>query len=207
MLIAILGTGRFASDFAPGLVRVGHSVVYGSRRPRDEPGYLGSVVTPEEAIDRSDLIVNAMPGAAAVEVLPTHRTILAGKTLIDVSNAFDEQGGLKFPNSSVGEQLQNLLPEVRVVKTLSTMAGYVAANPALLGAPTTVFLSGDDPSAKVQVGLLLQDLGWAAHQQIDLGEINSARSVEHLGLLFWNLVLKFGTGEFNYQVVPAAGAY
>jgi predicted dinucleotide-binding enzyme len=84
------------------------------------------------------------------------------------------------------------------------MAGYIAGDPSALS-ETTVFLSGNDERAKRVVSDLLVSIGWSEAAQIDLGDITTSRAVEHLGLLFWALVRKYGTGEFNYRVVLADG--
>jgi hypothetical protein len=42
-------------------------------------------------------------------------------------------------------------------------------NPKALNGPSTVFLSGDDASAKQTVAELLTDIGWPEHYQLDLG--------------------------------------
>jgi predicted dinucleotide-binding enzyme len=162
------------------------------------------VVSTAEAIARADVVVVALPGETALAFLPEFEEALQGKVLLDVSNAFTSDGDLRFPNSSVGEQLQDLLPSSLVVKSLNNMAGYVAGDPSVLR-ETTVFLSGNDERAKRVVSDLLVSIGWSEAAQIDLGDITTARAVEHLGLLFWALVRKYGTGEFNYRVVLADG--
>ncbi|PZF09976.1 oxidoreductase [Curtobacterium sp. MCPF17_011] len=204
MRIALLGTGRFATDFAPALVRAGHDVIFGSRHRREELLAGALVVSTAEAIARADVVVVALPGETALAFLPEFEEALHGKVVLDVSNAFTSDGDLRFPNSSVGEQLQDLLPSSLVVKSLNNMAGYIAGDPSALS-ETTVFLSGNDERAKRVVSDLLVSIGWSEAAQIDLGDITTSRAVEHLGLLFWALVRKYGTGEFNYRVVLADG--
>jgi predicted dinucleotide-binding enzyme len=204
MRLALLGTGRFATDFAPALVRAGHDVVFGSRRRREGLLAGAPVVSTAEAIASADVVVVALPGETALAFLPEFEEALRGKVVLDVSNAFTSDGDLRFPTSSVGEQLQDLLPSSLIVKSLNNMAGYIAGDPSVLS-ETTVFLSGNDERAKRAVSELLASIGWAKAVQIDLGDITTSRAVEHLGLLFWALVRKYGTGEFNYRLVLADG--
>ncbi|WP_144711538.1 NADPH-dependent F420 reductase [Curtobacterium pusillum] len=206
MKIAVLGTGRFATDLAPALADAGHSVTFGSRTPRDRGELPGEIVSVSEAVSGAELVVNALPGLVALELLPTFGAELQGRVLLDASNAFDDEGGLVFPNSSVGERLQEVLPGVHVVKALSNMAGYVAADPASLAGATTAFLAGDDDTAKLLVRSVLESIGWSDESHIDLGGITAARAIEHTGLLFWALVAKYRTGEFNLAVVRTPGA-
>lgn len=210
MRIAVLGTGRFATDFAPALVRARHEVVFGSRAPdvagrSERPTLPGPTRSHAAAVAGADLVVNALPGAVALELLPTLADELADAVLLDASNAFEDDGSLTFPNSSVGERLQALLPRTRVVKALNHVAGYVAADPSSLGGPSTVFLSGDDDTAKRFVRSVLVEIGWSNDTHVDLGGIETARATEHLGLLFWALVQKYGTGEFGHRLVLAPG--
>jgi predicted dinucleotide-binding enzyme len=63
---------------------------------------------------------------------------MAGKTLLDATNAVTDRGDLVYPNSSLAEHLQAALPDVHVVKSLNTAAIEVQADPSLTG-PATVF--------------------------------------------------------------------
>jgi 8-hydroxy-5-deazaflavin:NADPH oxidoreductase len=120
--------------------------------------------------------------------------------LIDIGNAVDERMDLVYPDSSLGERLQQALPATRVVKTLNTVGGPIGVDPSLLSAPTNVFLSGDDQAAKATVSGLLTDLGWDPDRQVDLGGISTARAVEHYFLLFAALMGSLRTPAFNIAV-------
>ena len=184
--IIVLGSGRVASVLAKGLVGAGHSVVIGRHQSTKRPDWAGedlAVTDTADAISQADVVLNATPGESAVAFLGAHARALAGKVLVDVSNAVkrDEHGmpcGLAYPDSSVGEELQRHLPDVRVVKTLNTMLFVVMASPGILSRPASVFLSGDDTAAKATVRELLQDLGWQDESIEDLGGIATARGPE-----------------------------
>ena len=202
MQIGILGTGIVGQTLGIKLVQLGHSVMLGTRDPYklDDPkGWSpdartlhdwlaitksqGSVGTFRETAACSDLVINALSGAASLEVLQAvGEAHLDGKTLIDVSNPMDFSQG--FPptlfvkdTDSLGEILQRELPNVRVVKTLNATMVELMANPGLVGkGDHTVFLSGNDSKAKAQVTELLRELGW--HDILDLGDISTARGPE-----------------------------
>jgi hypothetical protein len=53
---------------------------------------------------------------------------MAGKTLLDATNARTGTGDLVYPNSSLAEHLQAALPAVHVVKSLHTAAIEVLAD-------------------------------------------------------------------------------
>jgi len=201
MNIAILGTGHMGRTLGAGLVRAGHEVVFGSRTPHAAADLPGDVVGHSDAIARGEVVLNALAAAHTLDVLPALAEPLAGKVLIDIGNAVNERMDLIHADSSLGERLQRALPDTRVVKTLNTVGGPIGAQPTLLQARTNVFLSGDDAAAKALVSGLLSDLGWVAEDQIDLGDITTARAAEHYFLLFAALMRSLRTPAFNIAIV------
>ncbi|MBE7190645.1 NADPH-dependent F420 reductase [Jatrophihabitans endophyticus] len=201
MRIAVLGTGTMGVTFAKGLQRVGHDVVLGSRDPGRHRDLPLPVRTSAEAIVGGDLVVNALDGRSSLDALTAMRGELDGHILLDVGNAVDENFDPIYPDSSLGERLQFALPGTRVVKSLSTLWGGVAVEPAMLSAPTTVFLSGDDPAAKAVVAGVLGDLGWTPDTQLDLGGIATSRAVEYYFVLFTRIRLNGDDPAFNIAVV------
>src|SRR4051794_26851051 len=154
MNIAVLGTGSVGRAIAGRLCELGHTVVVGTRDPqatsaRSEPDTTGSppfavwhgehdgvaLQTYADAAAGADLVVNATSGAVTLEVLGlAGAEQLAGKPLVDISNALDFSKG--FPPSlsvegtdSLGEQVQRAFPRARVVKTLNTLTADLMVHP------------------------------------------------------------------------------
>ena len=200
MQIGILGTGQVAQTLARRWAAAGHAIAFGSREPQaktlDFP--VTDLVT---AVATADLAVNATPGSHSLEILTAiGRAVFGDKIVIDVANAITPAFELMYPNSSLAEQLQAALPAARIVKTMNTAAMAVMAYPSAIGL-SSVFLSGDDASAKATVTALLADLGWPTDAIVDLGGIRSARRVEHYFLLFAALLQAKGSPLFNIRVV------
>lgn len=201
MKIAFVGTGTVAKKLALPWSEAGHEIVFGSRNPStvDAPY---AVLSQTDAVGDADVVINAVPGSAALD---TFRAIgdaaLAGKVVIDLANALGEDRGLMYPNSSLGKELQNALPNARIVKTLNTAYIGLLAKPGAFADPGSVFVSGDDDAAKDVVGGLLRDLGWSADRIIDLGGIETARGAEHYFVLFLDLLGATGGSRFNIRVV------
>ncbi|MGW7413501.1 NADPH-dependent F420 reductase [Streptomyces sp. NPDC054863] len=203
MRIGILGTGNVARAVATGLADKGHDVVLGSREPGRRKDLGLGVVTHAQAVAHGEVVVNATPGSESVPLL--HRIgadTLAGKVLLDIAIGFNEDWTLTHPDTSLGELIQEAFPRTYVVKTLCTMDSTAMANPAGLDGPSTVFLSGEDASAKKTVGQLLGDLGWPEPYRLDLGGIRTARGQEHYALLFIAIATSTGNFGFNIKVVP-----
>jgi predicted dinucleotide-binding enzyme len=199
MRIAILGTGTAGTTLATGLVAAGHDVVFGSRTPTTKTDLPAPAVTIADAISGADLVVSALPGAAALAALTDLKEELVGHVLLDLSNAVTPQFDLVYPNASLGAALQAALPQTKVVKSINTLAISTLIAPDDLASPTQLFLSGDDAAAKAVVAEMLVSLGWPSEQQLDLGGIETARGPEHWFLLFFG-IMRAG-GPFNLAIV------
>ncbi|MEU9192611.1 NADPH-dependent F420 reductase [Streptomyces hundungensis] len=194
-LIAVLGNGRVGSGLSAGLTRAGHQVTVTDRSP-------GAAA---DAARAAQVIINATPGAGSLERLVALRDELAGKILVDVSNATSDgpdglPADLLYPGSSLGEKLQQALPDTRVVKTLNTMVYTVMTAPAALTQPPTAFLSGQDEEAKRAVHRLLEDLGWQPDWITDLGGIETARATEAAVLFVPHVIRSSGFTPFAVSI-------
>ncbi|WP_330342303.1 NADPH-dependent F420 reductase [Streptomyces sp. NBC_00557] len=193
--IAVLGNGRVGGNLTTALTRAGHEVTVADRTP-------GATA---DAARTARIVINATPGAGSLDRLAALREELRGKILVDVSNATtDGPDGLPadliYPGSSLAEQLQDALPETRVVKTLNTMLFPVMTAPATLTQAPTAFLSGDDPQAKQTVGELLTDLGWHKEWITDLGGIQTARAAEAAVLFVPHVIRSTGFAPFAISI-------
>lgn len=226
MQISVLGTGTVGQVLAQKLHSLGHSVYMGTRNvaethKRTEPDAWGNMgvgtwlaqnpqielLTFQEAVKKgNDFIIFAMNGSVALAALDmVGEELLNGKILVDISNPLDFSQG--FPPSlfvcnteSLGEQIQNAFPSLKVVKTLNTMSNPIMVNPNLLAGNHSVFVSGNDTEAKNQVAELLKSFGWKAENILDLGDITTARGTEMLLPIWLRLYGKLQTPMFNFYV-------
>ncbi|GAA2230953.1 NADPH-dependent F420 reductase [Streptomyces indiaensis] len=193
--IAVLGNGRVGGGLATALARAGHDVTVAGR----EPGAAA------EAARTARIVINATPGAGSLDRLVALREELRDTVLVDVSNATVDgpdglPGHLIYPGSSLAEQLQEALPDTRVVKTLNTMLYSVMTAPATLTQAPDAFLSGDDPQAKQTVRQLLIDLGWREEWITDLGGIQTARATEAAILFVPHVIRSSGFAPFAVSI-------
>jgi predicted dinucleotide-binding enzyme len=201
MCIGVLGTGMVGRAIATKLADLGHEVKMGSRTAANESaaewvasaGAGASQGTFADAAAHGELVFNCTAGEASLAALESAGAEnLAGKVLVDVSNALDHSRGMPpglFTSSfdSLGEQIQRAFPDTRVVKALNTVNCEV--------------LCGDDEAANARVVELLQSFGWPAESVVDLGDLSSARGMEAYLLLWIRLWGALGTGHFNVKVV------
>jgi hypothetical protein len=225
MRIGILGTGIVGQTLGLKFVQLGHSVMLGTRDPSnlDEPKGRGprartlrewlaeteskaSVGTFRDAGAHGEFVINALSGAASLEVLhAVGEENLNDKVLIDLSNPVDASRGFPLTlfvkdTDSLGEILQRSFPYARLVKTLNTMTATLMVNPTLVGnGDHTVFLCGNDALAKAQVAGLLRELGW--HDILDLGDISTARGTEMMFAIGHAVMHALSPAEIAFKVV------
>lgn len=197
MKIAVLGTGKVGSALGTRLAYVGHAVVYGSRTPAAHPGS----VSHQQAAASSHVVITAIPGTAVLTTLEEiGDDVLGDKIVLDPSAAFGAQMTLAYPGDSVAQQVQTRFPRARVVKTLNTMNHTIMVDPLASLVQATVFVSGDDSSAKTAVTEILADLGWPEASILDLGGVDTALATEHAAPLFFATLMALQSPKFNITI-------
>ena len=186
MIIGTLGAGEVAQAFAVHLLKAGHEVLLSnSRGPsslKELVSKLGKgarAVTMDEAAN-APMVVLAVPWPK-VEAVLGKLPDWEGRILIDATNHFlmpsMELADLKGRVSS--EIVSSLAPSARVVKALNTLyASNLARDPKVGEGRRVIFVSGDDGSAKGEVGALLKGLGFAV---IDLGSLREGGHAQQVG--------------------------
>lgn len=226
MKITVLGTGVVGQTISEKLLELGHEVFIGTRdvsntmekTNKDNFGrppindWLQSnskakLIDFSTAANSGELLINATSGSGSIAALKLcGNENLENKILIDISNPLDFSKGmpptLSICNTdSLGEQIQKLFPNTKVVKTLNTMNANLMVNPKIIPGEHNLFLSGNDKSAKGEVEKLLISFGWDKSNIIDLGDISSARGTEMLLPIWLRLWSALGTSEFNFRIV------
>lgn len=215
MKIGILGSGATAQTIGSKLVALGHDVMLGSRDEANpgsvvwakEEGHNALYGTFMNAAEFGEIIFNCTLGSASLAALEqAGAKNLKGKILIDTSNPLDRSTDtwtLTVCNTdSLGEQIQRMFPDTKVVKTLNTVNANVMVDPNKLIEKTDVFVSGNDIEAKAMVVRILREwFGW--REVIDLGNITTSRSVEMYVPLWHNLRTAISSQRFNIKVVTA----
>jgi predicted dinucleotide-binding enzyme len=195
MNVAVLGSGKVGEVLANGFLEHGDTVMRGSREPgklaewKTKAGARASTGTFDEAARFGDLVVLAVKGIAAESVVDLCGPgCLDGKVVIDTTNPIAEKppdhGVLSYFTTldrSLMERLQSRAPAARFVKAFSCVGNALMVNPRLPGGPPTMFICGNDASAKAEVRAILDRFGWATE---DLGAVEAARAIEPLCILW-----------------------
>lgn len=207
MKIGILGGGNVGGTLGERWAQAGHEIFFGVRNPdaaemKETIGRCGgraSAGSVNQAAAFGDVIVNALPWAAAKSALPA--LDLKGKVLLDAANPIlPDFSGLEIgTTSSGGELVAQLAAGAKVVKIFNTTGFKNMGNPVIQGTKIPIFYCGDDSAAKSTAAQLAADLGF---EPIDAGPLSNARLLEpHAFLWIW-LALKGGLGrDFAFQIV------
>ena len=212
---AVLGTGMVGIAIGSKLIDLGYAVMMGSRtagNPKAEDwvkskGSNASQGTFAEASASAEIIFNCTKGETALEALKMAGIgNLSGKILIDISNPLDFSKGMPptlIPGltntNSLGEELQKLLPETQVVKTLNMVNCEVMVDAFKCGGEATMFIAGNSAEAKKEVKDLLHQFGWK--DILDLGEIRHARSTEMMLPIWLSIYMATKNGYVGFKIV------
>jgi predicted dinucleotide-binding enzyme len=187
MDIAILGSGHVGQTLAEGLRGAGHRVTIASRSGGKLTDFSTRTGIPELPFDQAaadaELVVLAVQGAVAQELATRLAPALAGKVVIDTTNpiAGPPVGGVlpyfTGPDDSLLQRLQRAVPEGRFVKAFNSVGAALMVQPELQGGRPTMFLCGDDATARQIVADLCEQLGW---QPEDVGTSAAGGPVEAL---------------------------
>ena len=209
--IAVIGTGNVANALGPAFAAQGNTIVYGSRNPSEQKvkdlvaktGHGATAAPQQDAVKGADIVVIAVPGTAAGEVVKQLGD-LSGKIVLDPTNLVNRSnpdGNLDYAKpagaSSNAELIQSLAPKAKVVKAFNTLNVGQMTAPQTAGGPITIPICGDDAQAKATIASLVKGMGL---EVVDLGPLRYANALEQM-LVIWGNARAHGQ-PFNYYLRP-----
>ena len=213
MNIGIIGSGDVAQSLGKGLIEAGHTVMLGSRDPQKKEllawkkkcGKQAELGNTTEAANFAEVAVLAIAWHAAEDVLAQIRPELAGKIVIDVTNPLiyfeDSPPALSVGhNISGGEIVQHSLPDSHVVKTLNMISHSHMVQPHYKTGKPTMFVCGNNASAKSHTQEILTEIGW--EDIVDIGDIEKSRILEPMCLLWIEYGVARNTWAHALAVLP-----
>ena len=177
MKVTIIGTGNMARGIATRLLAGGNSVTLlgrDSTKAAELAKQLGSAATKGASVTTppfgspvaDEVVVLAVPYAAAAPIVQKYSDQLAGKIIIDITNPLNAtyDGLATAPDTSAAEEIAKVAPAgAKVVKAFNiTFAGTLVAG-RVAGQPLDVFIAGDDVKAKSVIALLVEAGGVASN--------------------------------------------
>ena len=195
MQIAIIGAGNVGKALASTLTKAGHEVTISAAHAdhaRDAAAQTGAsaAASNAEAARSAQLVVLAVPATAINDVAGELGGDLDGKVVIDVANRPTPSPEGK--STSIAEELQEAVPNAKVVKAFNTLFASRQEDPTVSGIAADAFVAGDDESAKQAV---LQVAESAGFRPVDAGSLATARTLE--GMAWLNIQRNMAGGSWQ----------
>ncbi|MBS1621736.1 MAG: NAD(P)-binding domain-containing protein [Bacteroidetes bacterium] len=196
MKIGIIGSGIVGRVLGNGFLSEGNDVMLGTRNvQKDEvvkwknenpKGKIGGF---EETAKFGDLIVLATNGLATEQIIDSAGVNnFSDKVVIDATNpiaaAPPTNGVLHYftsMNESLMERIQKKIPKAKIVKAFNSIGNAFMYKPNFPGGKPTMFICGNDDTAKKIVTDILTAFG---HETEDMGKVEAARAIEPLAILW-----------------------
>lgn len=188
--IGIIGNGNVGTALRRGLEGAGYEVKSAEHDPKEV----------RATAAWGEIVILAVPFGAIDDALRVMGDAVQGKVLLDVTNALtpDFQLALGYTTSGA-EELQKKSPKSKVVKAFNTVFAQNMSSGKVKGEKLTLFVAGDDGTAKNLVLSAGKDIGF---DPVDAGPLKNARWLETLG--FFNIqlgyTLKMGT-DIGFKLV------
>jgi predicted dinucleotide-binding enzyme len=179
MRIAVIGKGNIGGSLGSKWRAAGHDVIYGARDGSGEgPG--GAPVTGiGDALKDADVVVLAVPGKVAADVVSEHSAALSGKTVIDAVNRI---GAPEFDSRAI---IAQAAPQARYVRAFNSLGWENFANPM----PGTDLFFAADPEARATAEELIRAVGL---EPAYVGDAGATATVDALLPLWFALVQQNG---------------
>ena len=185
--IGIIGAGHIGGTVGSLWAKAGHPVFFSSRHPEQLHDLVASLGpqaqagTVDQAIAFGDVIFIAVPYGALPEIGKDYGKSLAGKVVLDATNAMAKRDGdaiaEEVERDGIGVTSQKYLPGARLVRAFNTLNYANLLHEANRPAPRLAIpIAGDDPEAvKVAAGLV-QDAGF---DPVVVGKLTDASRFQH----------------------------
>lgn len=196
MKIGIIGSGIVGQVLAKAFLSEGHEAMLGTRNILKEEvikwkneNPKGQVGNFEETARFGELLVLATGGSVTIDVIKLAGVQnFSGKIVIDATNpiasAPPDNGVLKYFTTledSLMERIQKQLPDAKLVKAFNSVGNAFMYKPNFPGGVPTMFICGNNDTAKKTVTDILTAFGWETE---DMGKVEAARAIEPLCILW-----------------------
>ena len=192
--IGILGSGQVAQALGKGFIKNGYDVMLGTRDAgklkewKESAGERARIGTFEEASEFGGLVVLAVKGTIAEDLVGKLSGLLKNKTVVDATNPIadvpPQNGVLQFftgANESLMERLQKISSAANFVKAFNSVGSSFMVDPSFPEGKPTMFICGNSENAKKEVTEILHAFHW---EVTDMGKAEAARAIESLCILW-----------------------
>jgi 8-hydroxy-5-deazaflavin:NADPH oxidoreductase len=179
MNIAVIGRGKVGATLGGKWVGAGHQVVFGSRKP-DGP----DTASVAAAVEGAEVVVLAVPGSAAGEVVATLGEKLRDKVVIDTTNDVAGSGKL--------HALDEIADGAHPVRAFNSLGWENFVDPVIGGVRADLLFASEDGHPREVAEQLIRDVGF---EPVWVGELDAFDLVDSLTRLWFTLALRRGLGR------------
>lgn len=179
MRIAVIGAGNIGRTLGSKWTAAGHEVCYGVRKPGG-PG----TATVADAVADTDVVVLAVPGAAAKGLVAWLGSDLVDKVVIDATN--DVQGSGKL------HALDELAEGAHPVRAFNTLGWENFAEPVVGGVTADLLYAAEECVAMDTAERLIRDVGL---EPVRVGGVEAFDVVDCVTRLWFTLALQRKLGR------------
>jgi predicted dinucleotide-binding enzyme len=177
--IAVVGAGNIGRTLGGKWAAAGHQVVYGVR----QPGAPDTAAVAEAVVD-AEVVLLAVPGAAAKETIASLGSALVGKVVVDATN--DVQGSGKL------HALDELSDAAYPVRAFNTLGWEIFADPVIGGVTADLLYAAEEGVAKDTADTLIRDVGL---EPVWLGGAEAFDTVDSVTRLWFMLAFQRKLGR------------
>ncbi|HKK44752.1 MAG TPA: NAD(P)-binding domain-containing protein [Balneolaceae bacterium] len=144
---------------------------------------------PHESCWEADIIILAVPHGSEKEIADKIKDVATQKIVISIANPIDEDFSklTTEPDTSAAEELQQWLPNSKVVKAFNTTFAADFDQPVIDGKQVDAFIAGDDEDALQTVTELVETAGF---NPIIADDLSISGTLERMQLLLMQLTIK-----------------
>jgi NADPH-dependent F420 reductase len=149
-----------------------------------------SIGCPFDASWEADIIIPAVNYQVEKEVAERIKDVATQKIVISISNPLNENynGLVTASDTSAAEELQNYLPDSKVVKAFNTVFAGDFSQPVIDGKQADVFIAGNDTESINTVSELVSAAGF---NPVVAGGLSISRTLENMTALLIQLNMKY----------------
>jgi predicted dinucleotide-binding enzyme len=202
MKTLFIGTGNVGATLAKRFKARNHEITLYNRTGKLPNGFSSEELVDDlqQAIDKSEIIVLAIP-FDAIEPILTNHTGWNNKIIIDATNPIASNlKSMTIGNTSSGaERISELIPEAHVVKSFNTTGWENMENPDYGNRRLTMFYAGDDKDSKQVIGDIIVSLGFEPY---DVGDLFMSRFLEAMAMVWIHPARIQGKGSnFGFSLI------
>jgi predicted dinucleotide-binding enzyme len=179
MRIAVIGAGNIGRTLGGKWAAAGHEVVYGVRRPGE-----AGTASVADAVAGAEVVVLAVPGPAAKDVISSLGSDLAGKVVVDATNDVHGPGKL--------HALDELADGAHPVRAFNTLGWENFADPVVGGVQADLLYAAEEGVAKETAETLIRDVGL---EPVWLGGVEAFDVADGVTRLWFTLALQRKLGR------------